>query len=483
MFKICLKLNISPEKFIKKYTDPANTWNVFDGHIKLDKSGNCPFLKKTPSGRFECSIYECRPNVCQNQQADSGQCSKDPSYLIDYIEQADVCGDELILRIQDPKNYSYYTKFDSDEKLNYFQYQFDIKDEILLNQINSIREYIENCDDAPVNPIEKEIIRAQDDIDNIIGNIDLLKEDPDYKTKVTNYREIVDQLAYEAAIHWREEKLVSKLKDSQKQLENLADTFCCSAEELEEPIDDKKRFLIKTNEYKIPSIALQPESIIIYSEDEEGFILPSSFPLNFNDSVMQAVRKLIKNLTWIEQDEIQEILTETSPPCYLCGECCSVYDVEIKPRDIIRAANHLKISESEFRSRYLKPARFYWNPYNGSMKTFNFFNNDKNYCTFIKKGKDNFYYCSIHNVKPEVCAKYPATDILCMKHNNPKYWYRLPNNILSVTVTPENLTLYTSYTCHNNQENYSFSWRDNHDISTSIKELLDVLQKAIHKNS
>jgi uncharacterized protein len=80
--------------------------------------------------------------------------------------------------------------------------------------------------------------------------------------------------------------------------------------------------------------------------------------------------------------------------CLQCANCCKHYSPRFKTPDIKRIARHLRLKESELIERYLR------------------LDEDGDYvvktmpCPFL--GADN--YCSIYEVRPSDCERFPYTD-------------------------------------------------------------------------
>lgn len=80
--------------------------------------------------------------------------------------------------------------------------------------------------------------------------------------------------------------------------------------------------------------------------------------------------------------------------CLKCANCCKTTSPLFRPVDIKRLSQHLRLSEQQFISTYLK------------------IDEDGDYvlksspCTFL--GADN--YCSVYEARPLACREYPHTD-------------------------------------------------------------------------
>lgn len=98
--------------------------------------------------------------------------------------------------------------------------------------------------------------------------------------------------------------------------------------------------------------------------------------------------KVLKELPELHEEAFEKI------DCLQCANCCKHYSPRFKPPDIKRIAKHLQMKEGEFRDAYLKV------------------DEEGDYvvksapCPFL--GNDN--YCSIYEVRPTDCHRFPYTD-------------------------------------------------------------------------
>ena len=99
-------------------------------------------------------------------------------------------------------------------------------------------------------------------------------------------------------------------------------------------------------------------------------------------------RKVIKQLPALHEEAFSKI------DCLACANCCKNHSPRFKIPDIKRIAKHLSMKEGSFIQQYLH------------------LDSDNDYvlnhqpCSFL--GEDN--YCSIYEVRPSDCARYPYTD-------------------------------------------------------------------------
>jgi Fe-S-cluster containining protein len=98
--------------------------------------------------------------------------------------------------------------------------------------------------------------------------------------------------------------------------------------------------------------------------------------------------KVLKALPDLHEEAFEKI------DCLQCSNCCRSYSPRFKAPDIKRISKHLKIKEGDFINTYL------------------FVDSEGDYvlktkpCAFL--GADN--YCSIYEVRPSDCARFPYTD-------------------------------------------------------------------------
>jgi uncharacterized protein len=105
------------------------------------------------------------------------------------------------------------------------------------------------------------------------------------------------------------------------------------------------------------------------------------------------LKRADKKLILKHQAELHEEAVDKID-CLSCANCCKNYSPRFKVPDIKRISKHLRLKESEFIEKYLdldKEGDYV-------VKT--------TPCPFL--GPDN--YCSIYDVRPSDCARFPYTD-------------------------------------------------------------------------
>ncbi len=98
--------------------------------------------------------------------------------------------------------------------------------------------------------------------------------------------------------------------------------------------------------------------------------------------------KVLKQLPHLHEEAFEKV------DCLQCAACCKNYSPRFKTPDVKRISRHLNIRESEFINAYLRVDE------DGDfvVKT--------TPCPFL--GADN--YCSIYEVRPSDCARFPYTN-------------------------------------------------------------------------
>ncbi len=99
-------------------------------------------------------------------------------------------------------------------------------------------------------------------------------------------------------------------------------------------------------------------------------------------------RKVIRLLPELHQQTFSKI------NCLECANCCKNHSPRFKIPDIKRIAKHLHMKQGDFIQTYLK------------LDDENDYVMQQQPCSFL--GNDN--YCSIYEVRPSDCARYPYTD-------------------------------------------------------------------------
>ena len=97
---------------------------------------------------------------------------------------------------------------------------------------------------------------------------------------------------------------------------------------------------------------------------------------------------MLKQLPQLHEEAIEKV------DCLQCAACCKNYSPRFKTPDVKRISKHLRMRESDFIDAYLRVDE------EGDFVV------KSSPCPFL--GSDN--YCSIYDVRPSDCARFPYTD-------------------------------------------------------------------------
>ena len=474
IFQIAHTLGISDEKFKKRYLKPADTWNENDGYIKLKKK-KCPFLKMDPAGYYNCSIYEVRPQSCRMFPAMNSMCEKPAGYLLEFLDKVEIKGEEILLSIEqsleDQKNPAVITK-------NY-QYKYRLNNEKVQAALDRLTEELNNIEEDDDDELEKAIKKAEKVFDNFLNTIEKETNRKELSEKVADLHSILDDL-YKLTLKapgeystldnlWKKLRLIEAITTKKSSM--VSDKMTT------EVTDDNEGYLFKTDKVTISSLSIFPDLVTV-SIKHENNIIPYPMHFSSDSELRDSIRAFIKAMVQMRGDMLHTVLSDPNPICYLCGECCSYFGVEIAPSDVRRLANGKIMKESEFRDKYLKPNFYSWNRGDACMKKRKFEGEESSKCVLLEKREDGFYYCSIHEIKPAVCRGFSAHHHLCRVINHIKYWERLPKNIIRLDLLPGKLILHTYYTYNNNiNKGFIIYWKEEHQLAEKIEKIFEVLRK------
>ena len=471
IFEIANHQKTTEDAFRKRYLRPADTWNDHDGYLKL-KKGKCPFLKMDDAGYYNCSIYDIRPQSCRLYPAMGSLCEKKPGYILEFLDEVKIEGNEITLTVESmPGN----RKPVSDLTFNYHMGNDGVKEAFdrVIKELSLIEE---DEDDE----LEKAIRKTEKVFDNFLVSIEKENDRNTLQEKVGDLHKILDDL-YKLTVKapgeysildnlWKKLRLIEAITTRKSAI--VSDRVFEKKEQ-----QSQNAVLFSSGDHSVHSISMYPDVITLSILHDDGAV-PYPLHLSSDKKVRDAVRDFIKNLVQTKGDMLHTVLSDPEPICYLCGECCSYFGVEIAPSDIRRLANGKNMPENKFREKYLKCNVYSWNRGDACMRKQKFEDDDAPKCVLLEKREDGFYYCSIHCIKPSVCRGFSAHHHLCRIVNHVKYWYRLIKNIIRVDLFPDRLILHTFYTYNNNiHKGFTVHWREEPVLSEKAENIFATLKK------
>ncbi|MFP4499012.1 MAG: YkgJ family cysteine cluster protein, partial [Vulcanimicrobiota bacterium] len=339
IFRISMHLGISEEEFVSEYIDDAGTWNKFDGYLKKNPENQCMFLEKVPSGKTRCKIHSVRPAQCREYQPMYVNCQKDIGKLINHLREIKIENDELT--VFSCKNGESGLKH-SDEFASKVTIKLEGELKGLFEEV--IKITFEDGDE--INKVQKMSRDAIELIQRFTEDLSNKMQEPDFEKQMEDLRTIVVRLEELIPFSRDGDQLLEELFVVFKRLEKLIQG---KDEETAEEVDfSVKESLFESEKINLASINLFP-GILSIDYSKAGENLSDSFLLSQNNNILASSRKLLKEITKLENMELQRKITDYDPPCYLCGICCSFYAVEIQPEDILRLAENLGMAYEDFR--------------------------------------------------------------------------------------------------------------------------------------
>lgn len=412
IFRIRFRLGISEQELYERYLVPAPSWNGGDSFIKL-KDGRCPFLKEGEGDTIaSCSLYEDRPEDCRNFVSNTAICRKEPTRLIEQVQAVRVGRDRLEVELKDgTRSVVEHKPFC----------------ELIHTQIQLVDE-----------DVEERVERVARRTSEII-------EESGPGTNTSSLRQLISDLGTIGGLDRKRPDVLEKLWSDLRELENKP----CS------PGQARKTRKKKRTPARIQWVQITEEAVTALYEMK----FPVYLSLGQYENLRRLTQNFMQELLTLDHDELQRKLTEPDPPCFMCGECCRCYSVEINPSDIDRLVELLGGTPQEFVQKHTKPGRFSWNPgarilhKENKVLRHSAMNprlipvqmaNDRNRferaCIFLDEREDGFFYCRVYTHRPEPCRGYETTNSLCRTTNQRAHWGRQARRLVWVRLEPQQVS-------------------------------------------
>ncbi len=417
VFRLRFRLSLSEQELYDRYLVPAPSWNHGDSFIKLE-DGKCPFLVEGPDDTLaRCSIYEDRPVDCRQFTPNTTICRKDPGRLIQELKLIRVHPDNTLeVHLRNGRQHTLPT-------------------ETAFCEL--IRTQVEATD------------KVEQRLERVARRVGELIEESDPGSDTTSIRELISDMATIGGLESTKPEILEKLWSDLRKLES-------SPIPARSPGRKKK----KRKATRVQWVQLTEEAATAFYDLPEELQVegqPTSIPLYLSLAQYEGLREraqhFMRELLTTNHGEFQLRLTEPDPPCFMCGECCRCYAVEVSPSDIDRLVELIGGSPREFREKNTKPGRFTWNPgarilhkeqkvlrhtqmqprlvpVQVSQERF------ERGCIFLDEREDGFFACRVYTHRPEACRGYPTTNALCRRTNQIHHWGRQARRLVWVRVEP-----------------------------------------------
>jgi Fe-S-cluster containining protein len=414
IFALQMHLGITQSQFVQTYLEPASTWNAGDGHLRHTPDGACPFLlgQGSEPGSSHCSIHEIRPRSCQEFLSNKNYCRKDPGQLLELLSDCWVRPDQITVFRKGGGHHTVTTS------------------EGLWARLGEALK-------ATAQPQERRVSAVLESLCDILDQ-ESAQIDPDYNYSpvLGRIHALLRQAASMMDSDWDRDQKIEAAWNRYRQFEARL-----QGEVVPLPAARPQRPLLRPPQ-AWSGLRLQEDGLSVDGSEE---LLPARLGQPF-----------LQTLLALAHDELQLALRPAEPPCYLCGECCRQYVVEIHPSDMQRLSQHLQLPLQEFIQRYTSPARFGWNlrdrvlnkqsvpTYSKKLLELTLVGeHGDQQCVFLERRQDGLFYCQVHSHKPQVCRGYEPTHSLCRQTNQRENAGRQADRLHGVEILPDTIRVET----------------------------------------
>lgn len=408
-------IGYSTDRFSSECAESACTWQEGDVFLK-QRDGACLFLEKGVTSFRHCSIYSVRPAACRELRPDLPCCRKEPAELIAHLSSISFAGGQLTVTTR-----------------NSGKHVFRVDSRELREELDAIRALLS---DLRAEPPDTDIGRLWLTLLSLRDVEELYFRDGVSADLISRLGVLIDDIAEcdetgstcrkpLELIHARAERLVAMIEGDIDAIGKIS-----------EP--EIKRIVTSR---LLPDVALV---IASQSGTESDHIVPYSC----HPELLAAVRELVLFIAGIPDPVVMEAMWHLDSQCFLCGECCRIFSVEITPYDIKCLAEHLGISEADMWKHYLYPGRFSWNSGNGILKKKSDLETEHHGspsdCVFLDTYKDKRHLCSVYEARPEVCRGFSSDSLKCREKSALSRSDRLAENMRFIDMAGDSLFLTTA---------------------------------------
>lgn len=450
VFALQMRLGLTEKKFRKKYLREADTWNAGDAYLK-NPGNRCPFLEGqpgTPMGTA-CSLHEVRPQSCRDYLANQPGCRKDPGLLVEEIRRIDI--DATTTRVS-LKNDTAHEEATDPQVWQQLSDKLGTGSRLPNHRLSSILGSIKDI-------VEERILDFHPS-----------KVDDAYQRVFERVQKMLQQAA----------ELVDM---GDEQAESLLDESWTRLATWQEQIHGPRQLPDQPGESLSAERAWQALRL-------EERCLQVQFPNGQQQAlergtVLPAIQQFLEALLSVNDDLVQQALTIEEPDCYMCGECCRAYAVEIHPSDIQRLAHFLGLTSRQVVERYTLESRFSWNggdrilqkkpvpTYSKNLRELRLLGNrGSEQCVFLERRQDGLFYCKVHSHKPSVCRAYQPTHALCRTTNQRENAGRQAQQLAWVELRNDRLKLHTRRRLDQGLEPLDFlrsEWPSLHEAASQLE--------------
>lgn len=397
-----------------------------------------------------CSLHEVRPQSCRDYLANQPGCRKDPGLLVEEIRRIDI--DAVTTRVS--------LKNDSAHE--------EATDPQLWQQLT---DKLGTGSRLPNHRLRTILGSIKDIVEERILDFHPSKVDEAYQQIFERVQKMLQQAA--ELVDMGDEAAESLLDESWTRLATWQEQIH-GPPRIVDPIAEALPTRLAWQTLRLEERCIEIELSSGQRQTlERGAVLPE-------------VQQFLEALLSVNDDLVQQALTIEEPDCYMCGECCRAYAVEIHPSDIQRLGQFLGLTSRQVVERYTLESRFSWNggdrilqkkpvpTYSKSLRELRLLGNrGAEQCVFLERRQDGLFYCQVHSHKPSVCRAYQPTHALCRTTNQRENAGRQAQQLAWVELQTDRLKLHTRRRLAQGLEPLDFlraEWPSLHEAASRLEQ-------------
>gem|GEM_PF-1947131 len=511
------------------------TWNERDGVLKK-KDGRCVFLRESITGRQFCAIYPVRPYGCFSLSPITEICEKDTGKLIYHLDIIHIQGDTVLFlrkskasleRVLDsssikaaienlrllcagveapaPAPSEEQVRKEGDRKLRQLRYDYIRHGEtpMFLERVKEITDYLNGFNRViPLSSVEY----SESDEGSACESADAVRVDEvsgaertvespgavqsgevavSHRTGESADAVLVDEVSgadrtveADDAAQSGEAAVSHRTVEADDAAQSGEVAVSHSEEDAADPCPEAATLLTR--------ISLGPDSAFLQVRSGDS---SSELHITYrgHENVLPLVRRFTQMLVQSGDKALLDALWHPDPFCFMCGECCRIYKVEISPYDIERIAEHLQLSMEKMWKSHIHPSIFSWNDADGILakKDGSRLDVQKSFspCIFLRDASHDIHYCSIYEFRPEICRSYSADSDKCRILCQLKKWESLTENIVTLEIEGDLITLTTRQTHMQGKPPHTLLGSECGDLKESCLQLYDAFLEIVHKEA
>lgn len=458
----------------REFLAETATWNRQDGLMKKE-DGRCVFLRDRITGSRYCAIYPVRPHQCLSISPVLEICEKDTGKLIYHLDTIHIQGDTVLFMRKSKA--SLERVLDSSP---------------IKAAVEELRMLCAGVDDPGPAPSEEQA-RKEADRKLRLLRYDYIRhgETPLFLERVKEITDYLNGLNREMPVGDADssDNVEGQGESSDSEISHPGGNASPAGEAFppeDKPDEDREpnsdeggtSGYHSENGQSVITISLGSDSAFLKVESSEAC---SEFHIVYrdNEGLLSHVRRFMQVFVQSGDKAMLDALWHPDPFCFMCGECCRIYKVEISPYDIELIAEHLNLPRKNLWRTHFHPSIFSWNEADGILakKDGSRLDVQKSFapCIFLCEEKPGIQYCSIYRFRPEICRSYSADSDKCRILCQLKKWESLIENIVTLEIKGFSAALTTRQTHMQGRPPHPVSLLESDELKDCFERLRDAL--------